>query len=857
MKIRWGTMWFLMGLLVCAVIVSAADRDYRLDDELFRRGLIQLGFDDWLELYNEEHLPENDLDLFSEQISGVWLKYNRSKGKEKENALEELLRLERERIANYPDNALVPIWRIRYAMDLLNEKCRYFTFVHLLYLHLPEDYANQFAKVLTEIEGELTLAEKFIKKKEEEFNKLPTSELEKLNKAGLPELYEVANIQIKTIRVWLLYHRMRLVGGNLARRVKLLYKLRDGLEMLRRIVEEASLSPELTVFADVERRLGDRKKARKLIQKASRYVSVKYSLFTELTKILIDIDGGRKSCEKEVENLKSVYLKKYPNNNLIELAFAMIECKAKLKGLSFSKNKVSGRNESLIGLSKCVSNDLRLIWYVLPELIKLSEGVPVELMGDIELLARAEFAFKGGKYPLAENLLKILIKRKTMFKEDALVLLSEVFLKENKLKEAVDVLSSYVLLNEDVGREVIIRAVELAWKDLQVESDKFSKNRFIRLAYRLFEKYPDCDDSDRFKLLVASELAEQGKFWEAIQWTGQILPASRYYLHSKAEKVLILAKRFRYEKQKSTIDVRALRKCAGDILKAVNDLLTIADLSGKSVKSMSEDQREVIGSAVISAIEVLSDENLSADFHLQADKLNRKCDFLIREYEKGSKDAVLLRFYGFLKKSDKISLESALRIANKLLDDETFPLSERVKMSVDFLNTVYWWWIKNYPANTRKEDRIVLLSAEFSGKLIKAIKAKSGIMESLSKILILRFLILVEAGKTDLAEKMSLPEKSIEYKNWIVDVKLAKARVMYLKGQYVSAVRLSMDIVANLSPKDIRYWQGLIINLDSHIKIGSDRKQIKSAILMRKLEYPELGGKVMREELEAILSKCQ
>jgi hypothetical protein len=110
-------------MLVLPAKAESLQSDYRLDNEFFRRGLIDRGFDDWLKVYDEQHPAATDIDLLAEQIGRAWLNYRRETDpKKRTQKLDALLHLEQDRVESYSDHPLAANWRVRYAGDLLNEK---------------------------------------------------------------------------------------------------------------------------------------------------------------------------------------------------------------------------------------------------------------------------------------------------------------------------------------------------------------------------------------------------------------------------------------------------------------------------------------------------------------------------------------------------------------------------------------------------------------------------------------------------------------------------------------------------------------------------------------------------------------
>ena len=111
----------------------------------------------------------------------------------------------------------------------------------------------------------------------------------------------------------------------------------------------------------------------------------------------------------------------------------------------------------------------------------------------------------------------------------------------------------------------------------------------------------------------------------------------------------------------------------------------------------------------------------------------------------------------------------------------------------------------------------------------------------------------VDAGQYD--DARSLAAKLTPDQRKSPDVQLAISQTLLVEKKYFESAGKSMELLSLFSPADIRYWQALIINLHSHLGLGSDPSQIASAIVARQEEYPELGNAATKSQLLKILDE--
>ena len=91
--------------------------------------------------------------------------------------------------------------------------------------------------------------ETFLEEKLKAFRGMNDAELESVNRAGLPELYQTALLQAKLLRAWCLFHRLKV--SPRVERVKRLYELRD-LEDIVKVIPTLQL--ESTEYFTYERK---------------------------------------------------------------------------------------------------------------------------------------------------------------------------------------------------------------------------------------------------------------------------------------------------------------------------------------------------------------------------------------------------------------------------------------------------------------------------------------------------------------------------------------------------------------------------------------------------------------------------
>ncbi len=845
----------------------AKGRDYRLDSELFRRGLIERGLDDWLKLYDQQHPPMSDIDLLAEQIANAWLKYRRTKNpKQRTKALNELLDLELDRVESYPSYPLSPVWRVRLAADLLNEKYGAQAFIVLLDLHLPANYRKEFIEGLTKIEGHLDKAQKVLKERLNKFKELNGAKLEKINRQGLTGLYLTAMVQAKYLRGWCWYHRLRLMKDKSPEQVKLLYQLSSLLKQL-----DTEITPGLNaglklIEGSAERLLGNYRRADILLGKAEKDLSGSYRIFAYIEQALVAMEEDKPArvemLIKQGRKSAGFYRNDVDRYALVNLALTVIESRAKLAQLTEGERcDRQIRNKVWSKLISILEKNPQYGELVFSKLVSSGRECQLNALADVELYARAKYAMGRGKVPLAESMLKQLVARKGVseyLKERGAILLAGVFEKQGEFAKAAKIVGRSIG-NDGNGKncELVAEAARLSWLALQAKPSNSCREEFIRYARELINKCPESRYADRFKLLMADQLCDDGKFNEALQWIEQVPAGSEFYLQSRAERVLVLTRQFNASAASGSGEF--MKSLADEIVSACKEMLTIASAGQRNPNSpkswqLTPEQVQIIGASILATVNVLTNANIArAD---EANRLLSKYKPILQKYEKSSNTAVVSQIVALLKQwKNADDIKQAIGLAEKLFAQK-IDESKKLDVIIAVLEVVHQYMLWQYAEPISKPTGLTDVALNLADMTDKKLSADKMSLSQRAKFFVIYGIIACDGGEYERAEKLFGMVPKIP-KRYEIDVKLAKARIAFYRKQYMLAARLSMYILQRLSSADIRYWQGLVVNLSSHLKLGSEPAQIASAILARQTEYPEMGSKATKSQLMKILKIAQ
>ncbi len=882
-------------LIICLILSLVSicfgqmrKKDYRLDSELFRRGLIERGFDDWVKLYDEQHPPMSDLDFLAEQIANAWLKYRRAKNSNiRKQALEKLLSLETDRVESYPEHPLSPIWRIRLAADILNEKYGAFAFINLLDLYLPDNYRKDFLNGLKTITFHLNEAEKVLKTRLDNFKKLDNTELDKINRQGLTELYLTATVQAKSLRAWCLYHSVKLAKTKSSEQINQLYKLDNLLKELNNEITSSRNEGLAIIQASTERMLGNFSQANVMLERANKFISASYKIFIVIEETLLALELNKPIVAelqiKQGYNAAKFYQRETGKYELIMLSLALLEGKAKLEKLS--EQAICDRNDRNKAWNRLLSilqNNPQFSGLILNKLIyndNITNRCPSSSLADIEIYARAKLTIAKGKIPLAKSMLARLLARKTVtpfIKQQAAILLAEIFEKQGMFAKAAKIIEKSITTgninnnnnNKEINCKLRAEAARLSWLAMQAEPEnQMLKNEFVKAARALILGCPESSYANKFKLLIADELCEEGKFNEAMQWIEQIPPSSKFYLQSRAERVLILARQFKNSIIQSGQNT-FVRNLANQIESACIDMLTIASAkqsepNNPSSWKLSDSQIRILGSAILATVNVLTNENIA-----QADKANyllNKYKPILTEYERKSGSAVFSQINALLKQNNTDSLIQAISLTQKLITQKHRQDKNNKQRNANIANiiiavleAIHKYTLEHYAAplsNSTPMTQSAIKLAELGKKKLFDNNHEFTPTEY-EKFLTIYAIIACDDGKYSRAKELfnQIPKIPNRYK---IDAKLAKAKIDFANQNYISAAGKTIEILQRVLPSDVRYWQGLIVNLYSHLKLGSDPIQIVNAIVARNAEHPQMGTKATKAQLTKILQIAQ
>ncbi|MFA5863604.1 MAG: hypothetical protein WC975_02850 [Phycisphaerae bacterium] len=865
----WLTLFMIFVLLIACPIwtfAESARMDYRLDNELFRRGLIDRGFDEWLKVYDKQHPPVSDLDLLAQQIGKAWLDYRRTKDPQKRNqAMETLLQLELDRVESYPEHPLSANWRVRYASDLLNEKLGSWAFVQLLNLDLPPQQRQVFQTGLDQVERQVNAAKEFLKAKLSRFEHLDNAQLTQINRQGLPELYAAAVLQSDYLRAWCWFHRAKLFEPDSPRQVKILYQLSD---LLDRLGTDGSRK---LLAAGVARMLGKCSQAKPMLSQARKMLPATYFLFTDIEQSLLALaENQPQAAIKIITSAQQAgFYKSEPSRQeMAALALGLLEGQARLKMLSADEQTdVTIRNRIWKKITAVLMEKPRLCVFAFPKILEYSKSCSQNSLADIELYAHAEQSVNFKKLPLAKSEFENLLSRReapVALKISAALFLSRTLEQEGRFSDAVKVLHQAGGLDQNLhASEILAESARLSWLAYRSAPNVKQRSLFITDAGRLLERFPQSESADQFKLLMAEEFSQSGEFNQALQWVRQVPPGSPMYLQAKAATVLVLSRKFTKQAQSpvgaSTQPDSMAQLLADQIESACRELVLIASAKQKQPEAMAtwtldNNQAQLMAEAILATANVLSDPAVGRGSRAEA--ILRQYRPILAQYEKTSKSAVISQIMTLIQTATTGSLFEAIHLTKKLVDKNELPPREIIiTAAACVLESIHQAVLAKEADPLAPADDLSLAGFNLA-QLINTKYLKS---KNLSADLVNRFhldyiVTSVDAGQYEQFSQLitKFPEK-----NNSLDLDLARARMALNQKQYLDAVRITMADLQNSSPADNRYWHALIINLRAHLALGSDPGQIAAAVVARQQEYPDLGGPATKKELLKILTAVQ
>jgi len=857
------TIFIFLTVCICSgpIFGETARTDYRLDNEFFRRGLIDRGFDDWLKLYDQQHPPSTDLDLLAQQIGQAWLDYRRQTDTDKRSqALEKLLKLELDRVDSYPDHPLSANWRVRYASDLLNEKLRSQTFIHLLGLDLPEEYRKPFGNTLIEIETQLDKAKKFLNTSMASFEHMDNAKLAQTNRQGLPELYQAANFQSDYLRAWCWYHRARMLVQGRPEQVKVLYPLVDLLEKMNNGNAESGSGSLKLLGASVSRLLGKYPQSQELLTQASKSLPASYALFADIEQILLALANNQpERALKLVATVRSRSTGGVLKQEMVDMSLFLLEGQARLRLLPAEEQAQAGRRNEIwkqLTILLIAKPELRV--FAFPKLLELTENCGQDSMSDIELYAHAERSVSLKKIPLAQTELQDLLSRKEIpgeLKLSAAAFLAKTYEQQGRFADAYTSLQTALSMSGNQQAEFMAEeSARLAWLAYRAAPNEKQRTIFIESASRLLSQFPTHGSADQFKLLMADDFSQSGEFNQAFQWIQQVPAGSALYLQAKAAKVLTYSRQYKRDIQStadySTKPGSAAQRLADQIDEACKEMLVIASARQKDPEkietwNLTNDQVQLISGALLATVNVLADPALGRAKY--AEEMLARYKPILGKYEKTSKSAIATRILTLTQTASAANLLEATVLARQLVESGELPASQTASAVIQVLEAVHKSELSKQANPIGEGDDLAkagyTVVESVDGKL-KVDRLPESLKERLAEFLVIAS---VDAGKYSEAQKRI--ERFSKLKEAFADFDLAKARVELWKKKYFEAASLSMPMLQSLSPSDIRYWHALIINLNAHLALKSDPSQVASAIIARQQEYPDLGNAATQKEL--------
>lgn len=850
MKIHRLTILAIALTVASLATTTVRAEDYRLDDELFRRGLIDRGLDSLLATYDKQHPPQTDIDLLAGEIAEAWRKYRRADTAEARlAALNELLRLESDRIDVHSDDALAATWRVRYARDLLNEKAGRLVFFSMLDLHLSTAQTSEFQKTLSQVAEQLTEAQTFLEKNLHRFRQMNDAELEHANDAGLPELYQTALTQAKLIDGWCMFYRLKLVEKG--ERIRLLYKLRDRLDELTQVAGGIDDPGFVVLRSAVLRRLGSFQQASELLDRLSPEVGRMYTLIATIESAEIAIKHNQPRTVVELaQRIHPDQWADATDRGAVDLVRSFLLARATLiEAEGEGRCRFDVRREAFAPMSSVVGHYPELGEMIFEDIESLDD-CPLENMSSLELYAKARLAEQRNKSPLARRALELALARDDndeRLQFQALRMLTDLLARDGDLEQASEVLATQsAKIGNDLRCQVLAQSAFLSWQAYRKDGTELCRNKFIVAATKLLTDCSTDPNADQFRLLLADQLSQMGKFQQAMQWIKPVAPGSPLFIDAQAVQITLLSRRF---DELATTNPPAAKELAERVQQAVDELLA-ATASGQKTPTnlatwqLNDRQLRAIGGAIITASHVMSDPQ--AGMKPASDAMMKKYEPLLAKYNAGSTPAQAVRVIDLCKQDSSESLTEAVRLCTQLMKSSQLAPDDRANLLVTVLVASH-----RHVLNTR----VGPMTGDLPKWLIDTrVLASDGMEAFADKREIRRWASLLAADASDFVAFDAMSAGLSEDPATSADMALARAWRLSAQGKLVECASQAVTAMSICPPQDVRYWQALTLNLSCHAKLKSDRNQILAAIVARQSEFPSLGTPATRAALLKLLA---
>jgi len=657
---------WVISVHLAAGALCAAERqreDYRLDDEVFGRGLVARGLDHLWRLYDQRHAPTTDLSLLQREVVQAWREYlGAGKGAERKAALDRLLQLQRDRIAVYADQDLAPVWRVRLADDLLHCQGGEAAFVQLIGLALPQQQAKAFGQTLQEAQRLLEAACGQLEQRLRRFEGLAEGELEHLNRRGLVEVYERYRRYGRYLLAWVELHRLLLNGAT------------GGGEPLQRVLSLAdgvspgtgtNAHPSLRLLRAIAYRRGGKfAEAEAALAAAVGDANAAENLYLAIERIQLALARGKAD---QADRLVKAALSKLADGRLrasdrrsAEAALLLLQGRSRLGALyRRSDGKVSAdqRRGCWEGLTQFLGSAQNvelfdLIWPGVAEAGERWTGDRAEALAEIELLAAGMRHLRAEQWSAAGQLLERAIEGSLPggLRLAALPILSRCCYRQGRKHAAAEYLLSAGDAEQDEARKRSLyeQAASIAWEQYAQSGSDRSARLLARTGRAFLAHDWRGGQADRCRVLAAEALLTLGRWDEAAAMCAGVEKSSRWYCGALGQRIRALC-----GQTKGRLD-------SGRIRRLLDELGTVASSAGDddAVRSW------VVGQAVLAAGRAL----MGTDPAFVAEMLRRN-DRLLKDQDQADRGRIL-RIEALLASGDCSSLRQACELAEQVGGEE-------------------------------------------------------------------------------------------------------------------------------------------------------------------------------------------
>jgi len=842
----------LILLVVCVFAgICTADGsadDYRLNDEVFGRGLIQRNLDDLWQLYDEEHFPTTDLQMLSRQIVQAFAGYLHAEDDAtRAAALREMLALQQDRIASYSDHPLAAAWPVRLADDLLHHKAGGQAFVQLIGLTLPQDQQEQLTETLDQARVLLRAASEQLNNKIALIEKLPEERLDQISRMGLPEIYQASRQQARYLQTWINLHA--LLADQQHYSDTEIQRIADLADKLLPDQKPKTRGPLYLLKAIASRHTGNLPAAQHALTEAQKNLQDKQKLYLTVEQIQLALAAGQAA---DAHRLAGEALDRLNDGTLqtdqprfARAALLMLMCRARLAELCKTTEKqpnASARQGAWDDMMRFLADNTDLLQLVCPNIVRTCNRWPAittKQNADLELLAKGLYDTEQQNWQTARTTLEVAMQRDlpAVLNRSAREAVAKCCYKSGDLPQAVDyLLQAANNYDESAQRkDAHKRAAAIAWENYASDTVPHSARLLKQAAERLLADDPDQADCDRYRVLLANALFDLKQSDQVIPLCRPIDKNSTWYPAAVGQMIRALVV--------SNTSPEQLKDLLGELERTIASTGTDAEPTTDPLTDSI--QKQLTASGLLAGSEAI----LQTDPHYAVQLLTaypQLTDFKPQLMQRA--EMLLIRALVTTATCSNLQL-ACCTVAD--LDAEKKPYKLPAGLTV--LQGVCQTLSELFP---RQIDKCHQQLAQLSWQLVSQLHAITDADNtSTNQLQRARAILQLYIGQAE----QSIPAVTAVLAKQPNDAlaMLTLALADYQAQRFESAAANSLTLLERTDSQQRLYWQALLINLSAHTQLQSPPNQICNAIILRQKQSPEMGGPAIKAALLRILQKNQ